>query len=92
MGHHYLHLQPLKVKCSNSELRQARDSDLLVQDLTQLRLMNLVGFSEASLFVDSFHFLHPFKNLSNVEPLHDLAVTHIQATVRSDQIKRLLGF
>ena len=92
MGHHYLRLQLLKATRSDSELRQVIDSNLVVQDLIQQRLTNLVGFSEAALFIGSFHFLHPFRDPPNAKSLSALALTHVQATIRSDQIRRPLGF
>ena len=92
MGHHYLHLQLSTATRSDSEQRQVIDSDLMAQGLIQQRLMNLVGFSEVTLFVDSFRSLHPFRGSSNAKSLYALAVAHIQATTRSGQIRRLLGF
>ena len=92
MGHHYLHLLLSTATHSDSEQRQVIDSDSMGQGLIQRRSMNLAGFSEVTLFVDSFRSLHPFRDSSNAKSLHALAVTHTQAIIRSDQIRRLSGF
>ena len=92
MGHHCLHLQLSKATHSSFKLRQVIDSDLMVQDLIQQHLMNLVSFFEVVLFEDSFCFQHPFKDSSNAKSHYALAITHIQAIIRSDQIRRPLGF